>query len=121
MFTGECQPEFVTPLTSGEGFRHGITVTTELHDMLLQHLMSGRALAENGSRDWWKDLPGENYMDIVRPAADGKPRTRVVFLSPAQKQEVVEIVQPLVESWVGQKLRPSSVYGVRLCVLQTAR
>ena len=45
---------------------------------------------------------------------DGAPRTRVMFLSPEQKNVVVSSLQPVVEAWVGQKLLPSSVYGVRL-------
>jgi hypothetical protein len=31
---------------------------------------------------------------------------------------VAKVVQPMVESWVGQKLQPSSVYGVRLYVFR---
>ena len=32
---------------------------------------------------------------------------------------MAKVVQPMVESWVGQKLQPSSVYGVRLYVFCT--
>jgi hypothetical protein len=116
--TGECQPELVAPLTSGKGFRRGLAITPALHGMLLRHIESalGSTAATNQSRDWMRNLPGEDYKSIVPPGPDGKPRTRVVFLSPEQKQKVVNVVQPLVESWVGQPLQPSSVYGVRLCV-----
>lgn len=110
---GNCQPELVAQLTSGEGFQRGLTVTPALHSMLLQHISSALgSTATSGLRG----LPGEDYKSIVPPGPDGKPRTRVAFLNAEQKQEVVKIIQPMVESWVGQKLQPSSVYGVRLCV-----
>ena len=111
--SGECQPKLVPPLTSGNGFQSGLTVTEALHSMLLQHIDS--ALGSTAT-SYLRGLPGEDYKSIVPPDSDGKPRTRVAFLNPEQKHEVVKVIQPMVESWVGQKLQPSSVYGVRLCV-----
>ena len=123
-----CQPPLVPRLTDGEGFRRPFPLPPALHAMLQRHIAAAVGPADGAEpadadaaavRDRIRELPVEKFKSIISTGHDGAPQTRVMFLSPEQKQQVVSSLQPVVESWVGQRLLPSSVYGVRLCLLQT--